>query len=232
MGKEAFFSISYGVYIVSSVLHEGDKDKLNGQIANSLFQVTSEPATIAVSINKQNLTHECIKSSKVLSISVLAESAPMSLIGLFGFKCGRDLNKFEAIHYKVGQTGSPVVLESAVAYFEMKITQEIDCGTHTIFIGDVITHEKLSDTPPMTYAYYQTIKRGKAPATAPTYIKEEKSAAEISVKYRCAICGYIYDPKLGDLENGIKPGTPFEEIPGDWVCPICGADKSQFEKET
>jgi len=226
MGKEAFYSISYGVYIVSSVLD----GKFNGQVANSLFQVTSDPATMAVSINKQNLTHDYIAVAKVLTISVLANSAPMTLIGQFGFKSGRDLNKFEGTHYKIGKTGAAIVLDSAVACFEMKVMQQIDCGSHSIFVGEIVAYEKLSDEPPMTYAYYQQVKKGKSPATAPTYIKEETVAPVVSAKYTCMVCGYVYDPKLGDPDNNIKPGTPFEELPDDWLCPICGADKSQFER--
>jgi flavin reductase (DIM6/NTAB) family NADH-FMN oxidoreductase RutF/rubredoxin len=226
MGKEAFYSISYGLYIVSSV-RDG---KFNGQIANSLFQVTSEPPTMAISINKQNLTNEFIKAGKVSAISVLAESAPMTLIGRFGFKSGRDIDKFEDVRFKVGTTGAPIVLDHTVAAFELKITQEIDCGSHTIFVGDVVSYEKLSDETPMTYAYYQSVKKGKSPKTAPTYIQESPAAAAPG-KYTCSVCGYVYDPEKGDPDNGIKPGTPFEELPDDWVCPVCGADKSQFEKE-
>ena len=227
MGKEAFFTISYGLYIVTSV----NNGKLNGQVANSLFQVTSDPATMAVSINKQNLTNEYIKSSKVLAISVLAETAPMTLIGQFGFKSGRDINKFENVQFKAGATGAPIVLDHTVACFEMKVTQEIDCGTHTIFIGDVVAYEKLGDGTPMTYAYYQTVKKGKSPKTAPTYIQDAPAPAAVSAKYTCSVCGYVYDPDVGDPDNGIKPGTPFEKLPDDWVCPVCGAEKSKFEKE-
>ena len=225
MAQEAFYSISYGLYIISSV-----KDgKYNAQIGNSLFQVTSEPATMAVSLNKQNLTHEYIHASKVMAVSVLAESAPMTLIGRFGFKSGRDVNKFENTQYKIGQTSAPIVLESAVAYFELEVTQEIDCGTHTIFVGRVVAREALSDEPPMTYAYYQTVKRGKSPKTAPTYIPEEKAAAAAAAKYTCSVCRYVYDPEKGDPDDHVPPGTSFENLPAGWVCPICGVGKSLFK---
>ncbi len=228
MAKEAFYSISYGLYVISSV-----KDgKYNGQIANSLFQVTSEPATMAISINKQNLTHEYISASKVAAISVLAESTPMTFIGQFGFRSGRESNKFEGVHYKIGQTSAPIVLDHAVAYFELKVTNEIDCGTHTIFFGNVAAREGLSDETPMTYAYYQTVKKGKSPKTAPTYIAPEAAApAAIGSKYTCSICGYVYDPAAGDVDNHVPADTAFEDLPADWVCPVCGADKSNFTKQ-
>lgn len=186
---------------------------------------------MAVSINKQNLTHAYIMSSRVLTVSVLAESAPMTLIGQFGFKCGRDLNKFENIRCKIGQTGAPVVLEHTIAAFEMKVNQAIDCGSHTIFVGEVVAYEKLSEHTPMTYAYYHNVKRGKSPKTAPTYIQDIPAPAAVSARYICPVCGYVYDPKTGDPEDGVKPGTPFEDIPEDWTCPVCGADKSKFQKE-
>jgi len=168
MDKRAFFKLSYGVYIVSSVLD----GKYSGQIANTVFQVSSEPPTLAVCINRQNLTHEFVMSSKSLAVSVLSENVPMTTIGLFGFKSGRNVDKFEKANYKTGITGVPVVLDDSVAYFEMKITNAIDCGTHTLFVGEVIDTGTLNDDPPMTYAYYHQVKGGKSPKTAPNYIKE------------------------------------------------------------
>lgn len=168
MDRKALFKLSYGVYIISSALD----GKYSGQIANTVFQVTSEPPTIAVCINKQNLTHEFVASSRSLAVSVLSESVPMTTIGLFGFKSGRDVDKFAKTNYRIGVTGAPVVLDFSVAYFEVKITQAVDCGTHTLFVGELADCGSLSDDPPMTYAYYHKVKGGKSPKTAPTYIKE------------------------------------------------------------
>lgn len=227
MNKKAIQKICYGVYIISSK----SNGKLNGQIANTVFQITSEPPTVAISINKENLTHEFILKSKVFSVSVLARSAPMSLIGQFGFKSGRDIDKFHGINYKVSNTGAPIILDSTVAYLDCEVLSSTDVGTHTVFIGKIVDADILSDEEPMTYAYYHEVKGGKSPKTAPTYIKEEKTEKVIkSEKYTCKICGYTYDPDKGDPENGIEPGTSFDELPDTWVCPICGAPKSEFEK--
>lgn len=165
MNKKAFYTISYGIYVVSS----GNDGKFNGQIANTVFQVTSEPPTVAVSINKQNYTHELITASGKFTASVLDEEAPMTMIGRFGFKSGKEINKFEGIGVKTGVTGIPVVTEHAVAFIEAEVIGSLDCGTHTIFLGKVIESDVLNSADPMTYAYYQKIKGGKAPKTAPTY---------------------------------------------------------------
>jgi flavin reductase (DIM6/NTAB) family NADH-FMN oxidoreductase RutF/rubredoxin len=229
MNMRAVQKMCYGVYIISSK----KDDKINGQIANTAFQVTSEPATVAISINKQNLTHEYIETSKVFAISILSKDATMTLIGKFGFKSGRDIDKFKDVQYRKGITGAPIVLEQTVAFMECEVLSSTDAGTHTIFIGKIVDCDNLSDAEPMTYAYYHQIKGGKSPKTAPTYVKEEPEAAKVtsSGKYRCKICGYIYDPAKGDPDGGIKPGTPFEELPDTWACPICNAPKSEFEKE-
>jgi flavin reductase (DIM6/NTAB) family NADH-FMN oxidoreductase RutF/rubredoxin len=221
--------ICYGVYIVSS-----KKDgRLNGQIANTVFQVTSEPPTIAVSINKQNLTHEFIEASKVFTVSIVSQDASMTLIGHFGFKSGREIEKFKDIKYKTGVTGAPIVLEQTVGFMECEVLNSTDVGTHTIFIGKIVDCEVLNDAEPMTYAYYHQIKGGKSPKTAPTYIKEESEPKKTATsgKYRCKVCGYIYDPDKGDPDSGVRPGTAFDALPDTWACPVCGAPKSEFEKE-
>ena len=231
MNPRALHNISYGLYIICSK----NGEKINGQIANALFQVTSEPPTIAVSINKKNLTHEFIEKSKVFTVSVLSEKTPMKLIGTFGFKSGIDIEKFEGIKYKIGKAKVPIILDNTLACIEAKMINRIDVGTHTIFIGRVEDAEILTEDKPMTYEYYHKVKGGFSPKTAPTYSsvvdKERKKEVEKMDKYVCKICGYVYDPKKGDPDNGISPGTKFEDIPDSWVCPICGASKVDFEKE-
>ena len=227
MNLKSLHKLSYGLYVVTS--KKGDK--LNGQIANTVFQVTSEPPTIAVSINKNNLTWEYIKDSGAFAVSVLCVDTPLSFIGRFGFKSGRDINKFEGIKYKFGETGAPIVTDNAVSYLEARVTKEVDVGTHTVFIGEVVAGEVLSELKCMTYEYYHEVKRGTTPKTAPSYVAERKEEKPKMAKYRCTICGWIYDPEVGDPDGNIAPGIPFEKLPDTWVCPVCGADKTAFEKE-
>jgi flavin reductase (DIM6/NTAB) family NADH-FMN oxidoreductase RutF/rubredoxin len=225
MNVKALYKIGYGIYIVSSK----NESKINGQIANTVFQITSDPPTIAISINKLNLTHTYIQKSKVFAVTILEKDTPINFIGDFGFKSGRDINKFDGVNYKTENTGAPIVIDHGIAFLEAEVENSIDVGSHTIFIGNVINSDVLSDKEPMTYAYYHQVKGGTSPKTAPTYVKEEKVEEEMNKKYRCKICGYIYDPEKGDPDSGIKPGTKFEDIPNSWVCPICGASKDQFE---
>jgi len=226
MNTKALRSLSYGLYAVASQ----KKGKLNAQIANTVVQVTSEPPTISVCINKQNLTHEFITESKVFTASILSQDTPLSFIGHFGFKSGREVDKLKDINCKLGETKAPIILDHCLAYLEVRVIDQVDVGTHTIFIGELAGADVIREGEPMTYAYYHQVKRGTTPKTAPSYIEETKEEVSKMAKYKCSVCGYIYDPELGDPDGGIKPGTPFEEIPDDWVCPVCGASKDQFEK--
>jgi len=225
MNAEVLHKISYGLYLITSC----KGDSINGQTANAVMQITSEPPTLAISINKENLTHEYIKESKVFGVSILSQDTPLSFIGKFGFKSGRAIDKFENINYKTGKTQVPLVSDHTLACLEAKVIKEVDAGTHTIFVGEIADAAVLKEGEPMTYAYYHQVKRGTTPKTAATYVKEEKKPVT-TVKYQCTVCGYIYDPEKGDPDGGIAPGTPFEKIPDDWVCPVCGASKEQFEK--
>lgn len=227
--NKAFYKLSYGLYVVSSVC-DGKK---NGQIANTVFQITSDPLMVAVSINKKNLTNEYIQKSKVIGVSVLSVDTSMEFIGRFGFKSGRDIDKFEGVSYKTGEKGTPIVLDNAVAYFELEVEKQMDVATHTIFIGKVLNAEVLKDMDQMSYQYYQDIKRGKVKKTNEINVakaEEPKNVINSMPRYQCSVCGYIYDPAEGDAGSNISPGTSFENLPNDWTCPICGVTKDKFEQ--
>jgi ferric-chelate reductase [NAD(P)H] len=171
MNIKALFKLGYGVYVVTSKKGK----RFNGQIANTVFQVTSEPPTVAVSINKNNLTHQFIKESKVFAASVLCQETPLTFIGRFGFKSGRDTDKLEGINYKIGETGVPIVLDNAVSYLEARVTKEMDVGTHTLFVGEVVNADVVAEHKAcMSYDYYHQIKGGKTPKAAATYIDEKR----------------------------------------------------------
>ena len=227
----ALLTLNYGLYIVASC----SDGRLNGQISNSVMQITDTPLRLAAAVNRHALTHEYIAESGVLGITVLAESAPMRLIGLFGFRSGRDIDKFSQVTFVIAPTGCPIVLEEALASMDMSVETTVDCETHTVFIGKVISARIIGQGRPMTYAYYREVLGGKTPPTAPTHRaseaarpwKKTKETANMK-KYVCDVCGYVYDPAAGDPDNGVAPGTAFEDLPVEWVCPECGAAKDDF----
>ncbi len=233
--------ISYGLYIVSSKYGE----KMNGQIVNTIFQVTAQPPRIAVSINQQNLTHEYIQQSQIFSVSILDEDTPMRFIGLFGFKSGRDVDKLNKTKYQKGIADCPIVTDHTLGILEVKVVNQMDLGTHTLFIGEIKSAKTLREGTPLTYATYHLIKGGKAPKTAPTYHPDVPETAPTytppreapptkatkpknSQQYQCEVCGWVYNPDIGDPDQQILPGTSFNALPADWVCPLCGASKDQF----
>ena len=238
MGNEvdlqALWRISYGLYVIAAK----NGEKLNGQIANTVFQVTAEPPRIAVSISKNNLTHEYITGSGIFSVSILDVNTPMTFIGLLGFKSGRDVDKFSQVEYETGDGGCPVITENALAVFEARVLDRVDVGSHTLFTGEIISAKVLREGEPLTYSDYHRVKKGKAPKNAPTYRGEGgKDVAEAEGKdkrmtnYVCDVCGYVYVPANGDPEHDVEPGTAFEDLPAGWVCPVCGATRDQFSPQ-
>ncbi len=219
----ALFKVSYGLYIVCS----GSRDKGNGYISNTVFQVTSDPPRFATCCNKENHTVGLIQSSGVFSVSVLQMNAGAGTIGTFGYKSGIDTDKLKGMDVRYGETGVPIVLNDAIAYLEFKVDETVDVGTHLMFIGELVHSEVLDDdTEALTYLHYRKVKKGVAPKNAPTYIDKSKlekaSNGESYAKYECPACGYIYDEE--------KEEVKFDDLPDDWECPICGEEKSEFIK--
>jgi ferric-chelate reductase [NAD(P)H] len=168
MNLRALRKLRYGLYLVSSK----KDDRFNGMIVNGITQVSAVPANFVVSINKENLTHEFIKASKVLSFAVLSKETPLDFIGRFGFKSGREIDKFEGINYKVGKTGAPIVLDNTLSYVEANVINEADLGTHTIFIAQMVDTDIIKEGEPMTYEYYTDVLHGPTSKRAPIYFEE------------------------------------------------------------
>ncbi len=161
----ALFNLTYGMYLVCTEWEE----KKNGQIANSVMQVTATPSTVAVCLNKNNLTWELLVKSGKFSVSVLDEEVPMTFIGTFGFKTGREIDKFAACNWKVGPAGTPIVLDYALSWIEAKVFDRVDVYTHSVFFGEVLSSSCIKEGCPLTYANYHLVKKGKSPKSAPTY---------------------------------------------------------------
>jgi flavin reductase (DIM6/NTAB) family NADH-FMN oxidoreductase RutF len=166
LNRKAFENLSYGLYIVTS----RNENRVNGQIVNTVIQVTSEPPRVAVIINKKNLTHEYVAQSQVFGVSVLEEAAPLTFFGPFGFRSGRDYDKLSKVQFKEGTTGCPLVTQHTLSVLEAKVVERIDVGTHTVFIGDVVSSEVLKEGAPLTYHYYRQNLKGKPSQYSPTFI--------------------------------------------------------------
>ncbi len=211
MNAKAFYALSYGVYIVST----WDAGSPTGCVANSAIQVTSSPATVLVSINKNNYTNKCIASCGHFALSVLHQGSDPALIGAFGFRSGKDVKKFEGVPYSV-RDKLPVI-DDACAYICCRVIDRMETATHTVFLGEAIGADTLQNGAPMTYAYYHSVLKGKTAKNAPTY-QAEAPAAE--GKWVCSVCGHVYE---GDVL--------FEQLPESWVCPVCGQPRRVFQKQ-
>uniref|UniRef100_A0A7V3YHZ1 Rubredoxin-like domain-containing protein n=1 Tax=Candidatus Caldatribacterium californiense TaxID=1454726 RepID=A0A7V3YHZ1_9BACT len=226
MNLEALFSLNCGMYVVAARAGEN----LGGCIVNALVQVTAFPPQLVVSIHKDNATCELVERSGYFAVSVLDQDTPLQLIGLFGFRSSRETRKFDQVSHVFGKTGMPILSEHTVAYVEAKVVSRLDAGTHILFLGEVVEAEFVNSLAvPMTYAYYRDVKGGKVPRKAATYKEEKVEPGEVE-RYRCKVCGYIYDSRFGDPDSGIPAGTRFADLPETWVCPICGVGKDQFER--
>ena len=208
VNNNVFRNLSYGVYVVSTL----DGTRPTGCVANSIMQITSSPATFAVSMNHDNYTNACIKKIGKFAISILSEQSNSDLIGIFGFQSGKDVNKFEGVD-AFEKEGLSIVSDSC-GYIVCKVIDQMETSTHTVFLGEAVAADTLKKEDPMTYAYYHKVVKGKSPKNAPTYIEETKAEG----KWVCSICGYEYNGEV-----------PFEELPEDFVCPLCKQPKSRFE---
>lgn len=208
MNNKILRDLTYGVYVIGSI----DGDRRVGCIANSVMQITSNPASIAISINHDNYTNECIKKSNKFSISILNEKSDPNIIGTFGFSSSKDVDKFSNFDNNVIED-VPVIKDSN-GYIVCEVTSVLETSTHTIFVGNVISMDVFDNKDVMTYKYYHEVLKGKSPKKAPTYVENIEEEIKGN-KWKCLICGYVYEG---------------EDLPLDFTCPICGKGREVFEK--
>ena len=200
MNTNALFKIGYGLYVLTA--NDGLKD--NGCIINTVMQVTSNPCQIAVAVNKQNYTTEMIRKTRKFNVSVLSENTKFEIFKHFGFQSGKNVDKFaDFTDTKRSPNGLLYITKDTNAFMSAYVQQEIDLSTHTLFIGQLVASEILSDVPTVTYDFYQKNIKPK-PET-----RTEKKG------WRCKICGYVYE------------GDP---LPEDFICPWCKHGVEDFEK--
>ena len=219
--KQAFHSLSYGMYVIGARCDGRDY----GCVANTFAQVTSSPLQVSVALNKENATTAAVRQAGRFTASCLSEQADMQLIGTFGFHTSTELDKFAQHASARDEAGMPYVAEQCCAWFSARVVSELDLGTHVLFVGEVQECAKVADAAaPMTYAFYHQVKGGKTPPKASSYLGEERPAAapaesndaeQPKVAWRCTICGHM---------------EYVEELPDDFVCPVCGVGKEFFER--
>jgi len=214
MDITTLFNLSYGLYIIGAK----DGDRNVGCVVNTVTQATSKPVTLTVCINKDNYTNECIKKTKMFAVSILSEHTKESTFGIFGFSSGRDKDKFSEVPYGLTSSGQPYINEGVTGYLQCKVIDFVDNYTHTIFIAEVQEAENLFKEPPMTYAYYHKVVKGKTAKNAPTYVAETEKIGHPKGSYICSVCRYEYP---GSKEE-------FGQLPEEYQCPICRAAKSKF----
>ncbi len=206
MNKKAMYAISYGLFVVTA--RAGDKD--NGCITNTVAQVTSEPNRISVAVNKSNHTCGMIRESGCFTASVVSQDATFGLFRRFGFQSGRNTDKFDGFGaVRRAENGTLIVTEGTNAWISARVEQAIDLGSHMLFIAVVTDMEVLSESPSATYSYYLENIKPKPEAAGKT--------PDGKTVWRCKICGYEYTG---------------EELPEDFVCPVCKHPASDFEKVT
>ncbi len=198
MDNTAFFKLSYGLFVVTA--HEGDKD--NGCITNTVVQQTTTPNRISVTINKNNYTHDMIKHTGVFNVSVLSEKAKFETFKHWGFQSGKDVDKTMGITYFRLENGVIYIVDGVNAVMCAKVEQEVDLGTHTMFIAEVTDAFSTEEDSSATYAFYH-----KNIKPAPQQAKKKG--------WICTVCGYIYEGEV---------------LPEDFICPTCKHPASDFKR--
>lgn len=198
MESNPMFKLSYGLVVLTA--RQDGKD--NGCIVNTVMQITDDPKQIVVGVNKQNLTHDMIRDTGVLNVSVLSQEATFWFFEHYGFQSGRNVDKFANIPEARTENGLRYVAGCTNAVISAKVVSSVDCGTHTLFIAQVTEAKNLSEEPSMTYQYYFD------------HVKPKPQPVE-KASWVCKICGYVYEG---------------ESLPADYVCPWCKHGPEDFER--
>lgn len=222
MKPQVLKNLSYGMYAIGVK----DAKKPSACIVNSVMQISNAKASaeplVAVSMNKTNYSCDCIDKTGIFTISVLSQDTPATVIGALGFVSGRKTDKLENIRHKVLNEGVPVIKENTCCWLLCEVVDKIAVGGQVLFVAKIVAGSDEAMGVPMTSEYYGEVLKGASPKKSPVYLPPEltfdKSSGESFV---CSVCGYVYsDPNFG-----------FEELPVDWVCPVCKMPKKAFVRK-
>ena len=174
MDPTALFKISYGIYLIGAT---GEDGKKSGCLVNTVFQLTANPARIGVSVAKGNMTHDVIEKKGTVAVTVIGEAADYHLLGPFGYRSSRDVDKFEGVAYHIDVHGDPLVDEHAVSQLSCTVEKAVDMDTHTLYICRVDEAENVPepDSEQMTYKFYREVRKGHSSKFAPTYVEPSKN---------------------------------------------------------
>lgn len=206
MEKSPLQNFTYGLFFVTAKYRKKD----NGCVSNTAIQVTSQPEQISIALNNASYTNELIKQSEMFNVSVMNQNVDFELIKRFGFQTGRNIEKFENLKgIKRSKNGIYYMAEGTNSFFSVKLTNAIDIGTHTLFVGKIMEMEILNDVESATYDFYQNHIKPKPKPISAGNNSDKKTV------WRCSICGHEYEG---------------EELPENFVCPVCGHTAEVFEK--
>ena len=195
--SKALFKIGYGLYVVTT--NDGNRD--NGLIVNTVCQLTSTPERVAVTVNKANYSHDTIKKTGKMNVNCLSVEAPFKVFEAFGFKSGRDTDKFADCTPLRSENGLVVLPKYINSYMSLSVTDYVDLGTHGMFICELTEANVISDVETMSYSYYHK------------NVKPKPQAEKVK-GWVCTVCGYVHDE---------------EELPADFECPLCKHGREVFE---
>lgn len=203
MNDKTLRNLSYGLFVLTTEVD----GRHNGCIINTAQQAGSDPLSLSIAVNKENLMHDMILSSHKFNVSIISEAASFELFRRFGFQSGRDADKFAGYDaVKKSGNGLYYITEGTNGFFSAWVTDTVDLGSHTLFIATVTDMDVLSRDPSATYAYYHSnIKPAPAAKTSAKTV------------WRCSVCSYEYEGEV---------------LPADFTCPLCKHPASDFEKVT
>lgn len=220
MNPAVWSNLTYGIYAIGVK----DGNKASACILCGVTQISrGNPCRIAINVNSESYSCECIRKEKIFTVCVLSQDTPGPVIGALGLVSGRHTDKLRNVRHKILNEGVPVIKENTCCWFLCTVDGVVETGDQTIFVAEVIAGSDKSVGVPMTYSYYREVLGGSAPIDSPVYVKPgatfDKSSGEAFV---CSVCGYVYN----------DPNFSFEELSDDWKCPVCKVSKKAYIRKT
>lgn len=217
MDETALFKLTHGLYVLGA---KDEKGRLVGSIVDAVMQVANKPLVIALSCLNSSYTKECILKNQEFSLSILGKNVDPFVIANFGYQTGRIVDKWDNVDFHLND--DLPYLQNNLAEIKCRVIETRVFESNTLFISEVVSCINNKDEDPLTYYDYRSYFKKDVLEAFQQFNKKGKTMAEDNdgKKWVCTVCGYVYDE-----------ATPFEELPDDWVCPLCGVGKDMFEQQ-